>query len=99
MAFSPDGKAVASAAGDCVKVWELGTGREVAAIRGHAASQEVMAVAFSPDGALLASGGCDTTVRLWDVAAGQERAVLRGHVSGVRSVAFSPDGRTLASGG
>jgi WD40 repeat protein/serine/threonine protein kinase len=54
-------------------------------------------VAFTPDGALLASAGHDQTVRLWDVAAGRVLRVLRGHTGEVTSVAFSPDGTRLAS--
>jgi WD40 repeat protein/serine/threonine protein kinase len=59
----------------------------------------VQAVAFSPDGKLLAFGGADNTVHLWDVSAGRELAVCRGHTSEVCGVCFSPDGRRLASTG
>ncbi|HMQ34093.1 MAG TPA: WD40 repeat domain-containing protein, partial [Chloroflexaceae bacterium] len=66
-------------------------------LRGH--TDEVWAVAFSSDGALLASGGADGAVKLWDVANGQELRTLRGHTAIVYRVAFSPDGALLASAG
>jgi WD40 repeat protein len=67
-----------------------------ATFKGH--TDEVLAVAFSPDGKTLASGSRDKTIRLWEVASGKEMAALEGHVNWVTSVAFSPDGKALVSG-
>jgi WD40 repeat protein len=69
----------------------------MAVLKGHA--DYVCAVAFAPDGKLLATGSYDRTAKLWDVAAGQERRTLHGHAGIVLAVAFSPDGKTLATGG
>ena len=57
----------------------------------------VTAVAFSPDGRLLASASWDNTLRLWDAATGAAVRTLEGHQDSVYAVAFSPDGRLLAS--
>jgi len=97
VAFSPDGKTLASTGVDTtVRLWDVQTQKQIALLQGH--TIQVNAVVFSPDGKLLASGGWDKTVRLWDVMRRKQVAILRGHTDAVESLAFSPDGKLLASG-
>ena len=91
MAFSGDGRLLASASSDrTVRVWDVAAAKCVAVLTGH--TDEVFSAVFHPDGKRLASAGRDRAIWLWDLATGQEVARLEGHTNYVFSLAFSPDG-------
>jgi WD40 repeat protein len=70
---------------------------KIRVLEGH--TEAIYGIAFSPDGALLASGSRDKSVRMWEVGIGKEVFFSLEHGNEVHSVAFSPDGATLVSGG
>lgn len=108
LAFSPDGKILASGSMDgTIILWDTATGRELHPMAGH--RYRVGAVAFSPDGRSLVTRGGDQTVRVWDLASGKETLRLDagskedwvGAASRedtlASSLACSPDGKLLAT--
>ncbi|MFQ5935809.1 MAG: protein kinase, partial [Acidiferrobacterales bacterium] len=98
IAFSPDGKTLASAGYDkTIRLWNVTTGASRRVLRGHGRS--INSVAYSADGKWLASAADDATVRLWNAATGRTKRKLRGPGYAVYSVAFSPTGSRLAAGG
>jgi WD40 repeat protein len=101
VAFSRDGRQLASAGGDgAIQIWDCRSGGVVQRIAAHPGY--VSCVAFHPDGRHVASVGADRQVAVWDLTTGA--AVFRRpcdgmHVYGTAyATAFSPDGRHLAAG-
>jgi len=100
--FSPDGRRVLTTSyhftanagnGDnTTELWDAGTGRSVAVLRGVGTS-----AAFSPDGRLVATGDASGGVRLWDARTGRPAATLKGHTDFISDVRFSPDGRYIVT--
>jgi WD40 repeat protein len=98
IAFSPDGKILASGTSTTVQLWDLAAGVVRHSMKRH--GESVSALAFSPDGRTLAWGALNSSVQLWDIPSGNERATLRlqDHPWGfIEHLAFSPDGATLAA--
>jgi len=108
IAFSPDGRHLASVASvdrqlESVIIWDLTT-RHIVRTLHHRSI--VVALAYSPDGQTLVTGGgywmnpsgSDLSIHVWDVKRGHEIRILSGHTDVVTSLVFSPDGRILASG-
>jgi eukaryotic-like serine/threonine-protein kinase len=98
VAWSPDGKKIASASADTnVQVWNVATGSNILTYRGH--SNRVNAVAWSPSGTRIASASDDRTVQIWDATTGELILAYQGHTKEVSSVAWSPNGARIASAG
>jgi len=92
--FSPDGKLMASAANDGIRLWEVGTGKELH----HLQKQSRRSLfAFSPDGKWLASGGLDNTICLWETTTGKEIRSWDSQQQFMWCLEFSPDGKVIAS--
>ena len=80
-----------------IRLWDLNKREVVRRFAGH--ENNVVSLAFCPDGRHFVSGSWDKTVRLWDLASGKQVRVLGKHDEAVTSVAVSPDGRSCVSGG
>jgi WD40 repeat protein len=97
LAFSQDGEFVASGSDDgYAKVWEVGTGKQMAALR-HRGTEYVRALQFSADGIRLATGTDETTVRTWLWREQKEEHQPFRHGDAVVAVSFNGAGTQLAS--
>jgi WD40 repeat protein/uncharacterized caspase-like protein len=104
VAFSPDGKLLASANWNrTIGLWDAQTGKSIATLTGH--RDGINSIAWSnqdpeSDSYWLVSGSEDKTVKIWQIINNQPKLLhtLTGHQDSVKIVAFSPDGRLIASG-
>jgi WD40 repeat protein len=79
-----------------LEVRDAATGAKLATLTAH--TDNVHAIAYSPDGTRFVSGSNDKTLKIWDAASGAELATLSGHTDWVSDVAYSPDGTRIVSG-
>jgi WD40 repeat protein len=94
IAFSPDGKTIASGSNYTIKFWDITTGQVIKTLAGN---EGVKSVAFSPDGKIIASGGYDKTIKLWDITTGQVIKTLSSQNNSIYEIKFSPNSKILAS--
>jgi Caspase domain/WD domain, G-beta repeat len=94
---SPDGRTVAVVTDGVAALYDLGTRRALGDLSGQKGA--VLAVAFTPDGKLIATGSRDGSMTLWTVDKRAVKQTQQAHAGGVRSLAVKPDGALIATGG
>ncbi|RWX51380.1 WD40 repeat, partial [Candidatus Electrothrix marina] len=97
VAFSPDGRRIASASDDkMVRIWDSTTGKEIFLLQGH--TDSVWSVAFSPDGQYIASASRDKTIRIWEATSGKNLLIIQEKEKiHLPCIAFSPSGKGVAA--
>jgi WD40 repeat protein len=95
--FFPDGRRLAFVAGNNVHVWDIRSQRQVAILKGHRNS--IGAIAVSPDGARIVTGGSDDTFRIWDADRYAHLLTFRiSEANGICCLSFSSDSLCIAAG-
>ncbi|HEX7183928.1 MAG TPA: TIR domain-containing protein [Thermoanaerobaculia bacterium] len=95
--FSPNGERIASSGQGSLAIWDTSSGELLKLISG--AADDFWELAWSPDGARIATARADNTAVVFDASSGAELATLRGHVNWIIGLAFHPDGSRLATVG
>src|SRR5262249_35061405 len=108
VAFSPDGKLVASGDRENIHLWDLTTGKELWKVRAYDNGQDfkkpgfgglvgIYGLVFFPDSRTLAVSECSARVSLWDVATGKSAGAIDQWQGGSDTLQFLRDGKTLVS--
>jgi WD40 repeat protein len=97
VAWSPDGKNIASCGNDgTVQIWQASTGQM---LWKAPVSRYTFAVAWSPNGQQVAAAGADSTIAIFDATTGHPLTTISNNAGFIEGLAWSPDGKNIASGG
>ncbi len=97
VAISPNRQWMATAGSGGAFIWDFEGGTVLHRLEAHRA--RVSAICFSPDGAVLLTGGYDRVIRAWNVATGEEIRSFTGHLGSISDLVFAPDGQSFVSAG